>query len=153
MSQATLIPRKNLLGKLIGDPGGSKLADMLKRADENLESIRADCLNALDRHLDGIAQLRAEAGGEPSLAVKDSIYQLSGEIHGVAGVFGFEALGEAAFSLCELTDRLRRSGRWAQDAIDVHIGALRLLRHPESLGDAAVVLGGLRQVLERFPAA
>ncbi len=124
---------------------------MLKRADENLDAIRAECLDALDRHLEQITQLRAQSGAAPSAEIKDAIYQLASDIHGVAGVFGLEALGEAAFSLCELADRLRRSDRWSQDAIDVHISALRLLRHPESADDSNQVLRGLYQVLGRFP--
>jgi len=151
MSDATLIPWQNRLAKLIREPGGAKVAEVLKRADENLDAIRAQCLDALDRHLEEITQLRASSGPAPSAAVKDAIYQLASDIHGVAGVFGLEALGEAAFSLCELADRLRRSDRWSQDAVDVHISALRLLRHPEGAGDSAQVLRGLYQVLGRFP--
>ena len=151
MSDATLIPWQNRLAKLIREPGGSKVADVLKRADENLDAIRSECLDALDRHLEEITRLRTASGDNPSPEAKDAIYQLASDIHGVAGVFGLETLGEAAFSLCELTDRLRRSDRWSPDAVEVHISALRLLRHPEGAGDSAEVMLGLRKVLGRFP--
>ena len=151
MSAAKLIPLENRLARLIRRPGGAKVADVLKRADENLESIRADCMTALDRHLEEIGRLRAQSGRKASIEVKDAIYRLGNDIHGVAGVFGLTELGEAAFSLCELADRLRLSDRWSQAAVDVHISALRLLRHPEGAGDSARVLAGLRQVVERFP--
>ena len=151
MSDTTLIPWQNRLAKLIQQPGGSKVAEVLQRADDNLETIRANCLLAVDRQLEEITRLRADAGPNPSLEVKDAVYQLASDIHGVAGVFGLEALGQAAFSLCELADRLRRSDRWSQDAIDVHIAALRLLRHPEGAVDGAQMLEGLHKVLDRFP--
>ena len=153
MSPVIRIPWENRLTKMIQQPGGMKVVDALQRAADNLDSIRGECVAALDQRLDEIVRLHVQGGQKPEPAVEDAIYQMANEIHGVAGVFGMAELGEAAFSLCDLVDRLRALGRWSSAAIEVHIAALRLFREPEVVGDRAQVLQGLRKVTDRYAAA
>ena len=152
MSKVVLIPWENRLTKMIHEPGGVKVVDALERAAENLEAIRGECLVALEQRLEEIVRLHGEGGDSPAPAGQDGIYQLANEIHGVAGVFGMAEMGEAAFSLCELVDRLRALGRWSAAAIAVHISALKLFREPASADDRAEVLHGLKLITERYAA-
>ncbi len=153
MSAAVFIPWENRLAKVMRKPGGVRVEDALQRADENLEDIREECLASVDEQLDQIERMAREAGASPTEPASLAIYQLSNDIHAVAGVFGLTELGHAAFSLCELVDRLRARGRWSQPAVEVHLSAFRLLRNPDGATDRSAVLDGLRRVTEHVPVA
>lgn len=144
----------NRLAKLIHQPGGVKVSEAIDRAAENLETLRDSCLGEIDLQLQKIERLHAAAGQRPSPEVQEAIYRLSNDIHGVAGMFDLPDLGAAAYSLCELIERLRLGGRWNPAAIEVHLAAFRLFRHPEAAADErarAAVLGGLGEVVARAP--
>ncbi len=149
MTAVMRVPWENRLAKMIREPGGVKLNEAVRQADENLESVRDSCLEALDGYLAEIERLHSEGGASPSEEAKEQIYQLANDIHGVAGVFGLDDLGHAAFSLCELVDRLRAARRWTAASVEVHLAALRLLRHPG--GEHGDMLEGLRRVVARVP--
>ena len=135
------------------EPGGIRVPDALKKAAENLETIRDDCLGALDEQLTEIERLCAEGGDDPPDTVKLDIYRISNDILAVAGVFSLVELGEAAFSLCELIDRLRGGGGWSRAAVAVHVSAFRLLRNPDDHTDRSALVQGLRRVTEKTPTA
>ncbi len=149
MSPVRRLNRVFRLSKLITEPGGIRVTDAVAAATQNLESVRQTCLDKVDRCLNEIEALHAEAGRKASPEVRDEIYRLANQIHGLAGVFGLAPLGEAAFSLCELIDRLQHAGAWRWDAVEVHLNALRLLRRPEHVDDCDAVLEGLRRVADR----
>jgi hypothetical protein len=149
MSEVRRIARPNRLARLLSEPGGISAGDALRKAAENLESIRESSLSSLDEHLARIEALRRDAGGKASAETEEAIYRLSNSIHAIAGLFGLDQLGEAAFSLCELIDRQRERGRWSPEAVDVHLSAFRLFRHPDLPVDGETVLAGLRRISER----
>jgi hypothetical protein len=149
MSQVKRIPWSNRLARLLREPGGITAGHALRKAAENLETIRESSLEALDQRLAQIEALRLEAGRTASAEVKDAIYRLSNDIHGIAGVFGLHQLGEAAFSLCELIDRQHEHDRWSPEAVDVHLAAFRIFRRPDDGVDGEAVLAGLRQITDR----
>lgn len=151
MTPSGRLQRPNRLARLLAEPGGVRVSDAIHKATENLETIRSSCLETIDRCLSEIEGHHLSGGRKPSEETKDHVYRLSNEIHGLAGVFGLKQLGEAAYSLCELVDRLRASGAWRRDAVEVHVSALRLLRRPEHAPDPDAVLQGLRRVTERAP--
>ena len=150
MSIVRKIKVENRLAKLVQAPGGVTLAEALKRADQNIETVRDDYLAVLDELIGRIERL--SAGSTPQPKVVDELYTCSNEVLAMAGVFGLGELGEAAYSFCELLDRLRRTGAWSPQSVVVHINTMKLLRHPErasSLGGCRAVLDGLREVTNR----
>lgn len=149
MSKVKVIHRENRLGAMLRQPGGITVGHAIRKAEENLEGIREASLRAVDGQIGQIEAAVRKAGARPSAFDREEIYRLAGEIHGVAGVFGLEQLGEAAFSLCELVDHLGEADRWSAQAIAVHLSALRLFRHPEANLDGKAVLAGLQRVVER----
>ena len=151
MSSVMRVPWENRLSKIVKDPGGVRVVDALEQASKNLESIRGDCIAAVDEHLAEIARVHREAGDHPTVEQKTLIYQLGNDIYGMAGLFGLNQLGEAAFSLCELADRMRASEKWSAPAIEVHLAALRLFRTPAPAAEGAAVLQGLHKVTDRTP--
>ena len=152
MSAVMRVPWTNRLTKLIREPGGVKVEDALEQAKVNLETVRESSLVAVDARLSEIEELHRQAAAGITPALRDAIYAQASDIHSVAGVFDLADLGEAAFSLCELVDRLRVLDRWDPQAVEVHLYALRLFREPQPQGGEAV-LEGLRRVTGRVPKA
>lgn len=141
---------ENRLAKLIDLPGGLTLADALTRADRNLDKVKDGYLETIDARIAEIEGLAA--GGRPPAATVERLYAASNEMVATAGVFGLTELGQAAYSFCELIDRLRTADTWSAEAVAVHVNAMKLLRHPqaaESHGGADAVVEGLRKVTDR----
>ena len=125
MSQVKFIPWKSRLSKIMRQPGGTTVRGALKDAKRNLDMIRRECVAEIDAKLGVIQQKFGQAQTKPSDADLDELYRLSNDIVGMAGVFEMNELGEAAFSLCELIDRLKAPDQWDWPAVEVHLSALR----------------------------
>jgi hypothetical protein len=125
-------------------PGGMRIGDALLKAAANLELIREPCLEDVDEQLERLDRLSSQGGESPDDDLKLEMYRCGNDIHAIAGVFGLVEMGAAAFSLCELIDRLRTSGGWTKPAVDVHLSSLHLLRHPADEDRASVVEGLIR---------
>ena len=150
MSTVRRIKVENRLAKLVQMPGGISLAEALDKADQNLEVVKDQYLAILDEKIARIEQLAGAA--KPAPATVDELYAASNDMVTVAGVFALGELGQAAYSFCELLDRLRQTGAWSPQAVAVHVSAMKLLRHPQtadSHGGCKAVLEGLRQVTDR----
>src|SRR5262245_40133254 len=152
MSGATFIPWENRLAKVMSQPGGVRVGDALAQAAKNLELAKDECLAEMDGQLAEIESLCAQAGRQPEDDVKRRIYDLSNDVVSVAGTFELTELGQAAFCLCELVDRLRGLGRWNQAAVEVHLSACRLLRRPDTTTDRSQVIEGLKKLAEQVAA-
>ena len=153
MSKAKFTPWKSRLSKIIRQPGGVTVRGALKDAKRNLDMIRRECVAEIDAKLGVIQQKYGQAEDRPETADLDELYRLSNDIVGMAGVFEMNELGEAAFSLCELIDRLKAPDQWDWPAVEVHLSGLRLLRRatpgaPENQD----VLNGLRKLTARVDA-
>jgi hypothetical protein len=150
MSSAIFIPWENKLAKVMREPGGVRVADALEKAARNLDLAKDDCLADMDEQLAELESLAGQAGRQPADDVKNRIYDLSNDVVAIAGAFQLTELGQAAFCLCELVDRLRAMGLWSQPAVEVHLSACRLLRRPDASTDRSKVLAGLKQLIERI---
>jgi len=150
VSKVKFIPGKSRLSKVMRQPGGTTVVGALKDAKRNLDMIRRECVVEIDAKLNLIQQKFGQAEQKPDDADLDEFYRLSNDIVGMAGVFEMNELGEAAFSLCELIDRLKTPDQWDWPAVEVHLSGLRLLRRttpgsPENQD----VLTGLRKLTAR----
>jgi hypothetical protein len=149
----TVITRRpqNRLGKVVWQPGGKTIAQALDDAQANLDELRGASLDLLRVKLEEIQALGQRAETNPKAADVEALYALSGEVLDIAGLFGLPELGQAAFSLCELLDRLKSRKAWNWPAVQVHLHGLLILADPEKTppeGRASVV-EGLRQVCQR----
>jgi hypothetical protein len=149
----TVITRRpeNRLAKVVWLPGGKSIAQALDDAQANLEEIRAEQLGLLNSKLDELQALGKQSEKSPTLANIEGLYALSSEVIDIAGLFGLPELGHAAFSLCELLDRLKSRKAWNWPAVQVHLHGLLVLADldktpPEGRQD---VVEGLRQVCQR----
>jgi hypothetical protein len=149
----TVITRRpeNRLAKVIWVPGGKTIAQALDDAQANLEEIRQESLGVLRAKLEEIQALGRKSETAPSDDTIQGLYNLSSEVLDIAGLFGLPELGHAAFSLCELLDRLKSRKIWNWPAVQVHLHGLLVLADPEKTppeGRQSVV-DGLRQVCQR----
>jgi hypothetical protein len=150
VTEAKIIPWTTRLSKVIRQPGGTTAGGAVKDARRNLETIRLECIAEIDGTLRQIQQNFGQAVERPNDAELEELYRCSNEIVGIAGVFDLTELGEAAFSLCELLDRMKLADQWDWPAVEMHLAGLRLLRRAEP-GQLAnqQVLDGLRQLTAR----
>ena len=149
----TVITRRpeNRLAKVIWVPGGKTFAQALDDAHANLEEVRQESLNVLRTKLEEIQTLGRKSATEPNAEAIEGLYNLSSEVLDIAGLFGLPELGHAAFSLCELLDRLKSKKIWNWPAVQVHLHGLLVLADPDKIppeGRESVV-DGLRQVCQR----
>jgi hypothetical protein len=149
----TVITRRpeNPLGKVIWIPGGKSVAQALDDAQSSLDEIRGQELDVLRIKLEEIQILGKKNQTTPNAADISTLYALSSEVIDIGGLFGLPELGQAAFSLCELLDRLRSRKTWNWPAVQVHLHGLLVLADPDKTPPEAriAVVDGLRQVCER----
>ena len=132
-------------------PGGKTVEEATQDAESNMESIRDKVLTAMDKKVQRLLDSAAAITVDPNPEVLTDCYNVANEIFSLAGAFGKEQMGEAAYSLCELIDRSREAGKWSDPAFQAHMNALRLMRHDETEeGQEArkVVLEGLKSVVD-----
>jgi hypothetical protein len=153
VSTVKFTPWTSRLSKIIKQPGGTTVRGALKDAKLNLEKMRLECVIEIDAKLGEIQQRFGRAHDRPADDQIDEFYRLSNDIVGTAGLFDLTELGEAAFSLCELLDRLKSSDQWDGPAIEIHLSALTLLRRatPDA-PENQPVLEGLRKLTARVDA-
>lgn len=146
MTQARTVKVRTALSRQLSQPGGRSLAEAERLADAALQTHRADAFAELGRLL---AELETACMSR-SEADQPRVYALAASIVDLAGFFDTGPFYDAAYSLCDLTDRTRERGLWSWDAIRVHVQTLRLL-HLAGLGspapDAAALLAGLHRVV------
>jgi len=149
MSKVRIFFRENPLARMVRGAGGVRFEEAVAQAHANLDSIREDCIAAVDTDIARLDLLLDRAMHRPDPVALSEAYQRSNAIAGVAGSCGMAELGEAAFSLCELLDRIMHSEGWNAQAAAVHLNAIKLLRSmagAASGGPGRAVLDGLREV-------
>ncbi|MEI9890121.1 MAG: hypothetical protein WDN45_05405 [Caulobacteraceae bacterium] len=149
----TVITRRpeNRLAKVIWVPGGKTIAQALDDAQSNLDEIRQESLGVLRAKLEQLQALGQKSAAAPAEADIEALYTLSSDVLDSAGLFGLPELGHAAFSLCELLDRLKSRKSWNWPAVQVHLHGLLVLADPDKTPpeDRQTVVEGLRQVCQR----
>jgi len=149
VSTARVFQIENRLAKLARSAGGKTIDEALRAAEARVASVRDRCVAALAGKADRLAVHAKAAKGEREGPDINGLYDVSNAIFGVAGVYGLNALAEAACSLCDLVDRTRSGEEINWSAIDVHVDGIRLLATGETAGSESI-LAGLRRVHARF---
>jgi hypothetical protein len=134
---------ENRLAKIALAPGGLRRDEAVAAANANLEEIQEDCVREVDASFSQLKQLAESPDVASNTKLQRKIYAQSNRIAGIAGSCGLPAMGEAAFSLCELVDRQIQSGGWNAEAVAVLIDGMALLR----AGGAQLPLEGQKQIL------
>jgi hypothetical protein len=142
----------NRLKWRVSDKGVSR-SDAVRQAERNLTSIKDEGLAFVDQSLDQLERLFA-ASKTLSDEVAPALYETSNAIAGIAAVFGLEAMGKAAYSLCELLAGFETSGLFSRQAVKAHLDAMRILRSLSSANgkQAAVLLDNLSRLVSHLEA-
>jgi chemotaxis protein histidine kinase CheA len=139
------------LKKILRESGGTTAEQAVRAATKNLESIREQCMAAIDEKIEEILAL-VSSDDENRF---DTIYARANEVFGEAGAFGLNELSQAAHSLCSLLAQSPEEKRRVV-AVKLHVDSMRALRHPGMAGDEkarAAVLAALRQLTAKVTAA
>ena len=147
MSNPEFIKVKYKLSEQVVKPGGMTADIANQRALRELEAQAGDARKAL-----GASIGRMEAMCQEKSAPVDAVYDESSTVLDIAGLFNQRILCDAAYSLCELTDRLRTVGRHDWQAIGVHVNALRLIwAKDKAIGpEMKTVVDGLWALTDRL---
>jgi hypothetical protein len=148
MTAAKVFKVQNRLSKVVRLPGGKTVAEALRSADKRIESARETCLATLEDKVGRLAAYADQGPSDPAAAL-DGLYRAADEIFSVAGAFGLNGLGDAAYGLCDLAGRFQVEGPVNWQAISVHVNGIRLLS-TGAVADPEMVLAGLREVRNRF---
>jgi hypothetical protein len=123
---------ENRLAKSLWAPGGKTIAQALEDATSNIEAARLESLDVLRAKLAQIQTLSRAPPQGVSVADTRILYGLSNEVLDISGVYGLVELGQAAYSLCELLDKLGERQVWNWPAVEVHLNGLLLLADPDN---------------------
>lgn len=147
MTDPEFIKVKYRLSEQVARPGGMTAELANQRARRELDAQSGDARKSL-----GVTIGRLEALLQAKAAPMDEVYAESSTILDIAGLFNMKMLCDAAYSLCELTDRLRTSGHSDWEAIGIHVHALRLIWSKDQLvsPEMKAVVDGLWALTDRL---
>lgn len=146
MSAVTIIRRVSNLSKMVGESGGKTVLAALRDVELETAGLRDEGRALLMEAIDVLEAAMAEPPGADWL---ETVYSTSSAIIDICPP-DLPALGKAAWSLCDLTDRQRKSGRLEVAPIAVHVAAIRTLSQDGlDAHKAAPLLMGLEALLAR----
>ena len=152
MSDVRIIRVKSKLARFAFGKGGVAFQDAVKRADEAVAANFGAFLVTVDEILAELQAGFGQAGPDRTATDYEAVYGLASRLIDVSICLPETLLANAAHALCELADRGAETGRWDQQAVEIHIKVLQLLRHAGSSMSAAQrtrVVEGLGKVTER----
>ncbi len=138
-----------------GGPGAVDLATLERAekviadmADSYLEWVQED-LNKLDECY------KAMQGAEPPRRKSaEGLFQVSHDIKGQGGSFGYDLMTVIGNELCRLLERQESFGSAELQAIKVHIDAMKLVIQNKMTGDGGAngkaLVAGIRQVGDKL---
>ena len=154
MSVVKWIQKKPRLATMIDEPGGVTVGKALEQANELLGDLKAESLQVVEAAVVALEGMTKAAPANPGPWLEE-VYRLAAEVLKGVGPFDLDDLARASFSLSELADRFRESGRCELAPIQVHVQSLRLLLANDTLPAAAraEIINGLDRVLALAPRA
>ena len=118
MTRGRTFKVKRSLSYKIKEPGGRLVRDA-EALDTHRDDVMANVATILDQ-LDAVCADKPDDGGA-------RIYALASSMIDVAGFFDTGPLYDAAYSLCDIADRMIAGDKWRWPAVQVHLQALRLI--------------------------
>lgn len=149
MSGAEFVKVKYRLTEQVARDGGMTAGMASERAQRELAAHAGDARKALSASIGRIEAMCAE-----KTASVDAVYQEGSAVLDIAGLFNQRTLCDAAYSMCELCDRLRTLGRMDWNAVGVHASSLRLIWAKDKDDDPSLkaVVDGLWAITDRLQA-
>lgn len=123
MTEAKKLKIKTSLALKMERPGGRTFQEIAGRADGKLEGHREAVMATIAERAEALDALCVRQ--DPCDA--GAVYGLASQIVDLAGYFDTGPLYEAAYSLCDIADRMLGLGVWLWPPVEVHSRALRLI--------------------------
>jgi hypothetical protein len=147
MSDSNLFKVTSRLSEQVDRPGGMTAQIAIQRVTHEMSAEAGRSREVVGESLTQLEQLcKAQAGG------MDAVYDVATAVIDVAGLFDERILCDAAYSLCELTDRLRTQDKVDWSAVAVHVEALKLIYgvDPRNTAQFRPVVDGLWKVTDKY---
>lgn len=151
-------PPNNLGNKVVkGGPGAVDLAT-LERAEAVIADMAGDYLEWIQEDLQKMEKAFAalsSASGDRQAEI-DEVYQISHDIKGQGGSFGYDLMTAIGNQLCRLIEKSNSIGDDEIAAIGLHVNAMKLIITQRMEGDGGEagdnMLVGLQQVVDKLVA-
>ena len=127
------------LQRQMARPGGRLIVEAESRANQALEGQRDHVFDLLATNIDAIDALCVSRPDD----APTQIYAFASAMVDMAGYLDVPTFFEAAFSLCEIADRMRAADAWSWPSVEVHVRVLRL-----TLADSGKATPGSERLLE-----
>lgn len=150
---ARIFPVDTRFQQLARRPGGATRERAIESAQRQIDDMKTDFVDWLDRELQQLSNLAQQVMNNPNdTAAFERTHQASRQLRDVGSTMGYELVTFIANNLCEILDAIKAGARCERDMIDCHMDALLLARtepyrnlHPEQLPE---MTSGLRRVVE-----
>jgi len=151
MTKPTIRKVHTSLQRQMARPGGRLIVEAESRANQALEGQRDHVFDLLATNVDAIDALCVSRPDDAST----QIYAYASAMVDMAGYLDVPAFFEAAFSLCEIADRMRAAGVWSWPSVEVHVRVLRLTlaEDGKATPGSERLLDGLRALTAHVPSA
>lgn len=151
MSEARVTKITTSLSRQLFEPGGRTIRTALETANAELEAHREPVLATITETLDMLDAVAAKAAPDSGAR----IYQLASAIVDLGGFFDMGPMHEAAYSLCDISDRMNTAGTWHWPSVAVHLQAMRLILNSgcRESRESDALLEGLHSVSQHVVAA
>jgi hypothetical protein len=148
MTEARTFKVKTNLSKQVSCPGGRTISSAVARATAALDGHRDKAMQTVE---ETVCSLEEICGSQP-VGSERRVYDLATVLLDLSGFFDTGPLYPAAYSLCEISDRMLDAEAWDWPSVEVHVRALRFVLADgcRSGGMAETILAGLRSVTERM---
>ena len=150
MSRVRFVKPQYKLSQQIDEPGGRTVQVAIQSAEEGVGTLKAACVAAVDKQLGELDQAFAVLPDTFDDAAMGKLYHCSTSLIGICSAADLKEMDKAAYSLCDLLDRMTASRRMERGAIAVHVQALHLLRRPPASLQLKEVLQGLARVRQKY---
>lgn len=113
-------------------PGGRTVAAALSAADAAVDERREAAMASLQAGLGGLQALAARR----ALVDAPELYARAAALLDLAGFFDTGPLYDAAYSLCDLCERMQGAGAWRWPPVEAHLQALARILADDCRRDA-----------------
>lgn len=150
-----LIERPNDLKDKAGRPPTAEELRVLEKAEQAMEKLGDKYVEAahddVTKLVKAMEKLKANPGDPQAL---DDIFQISHDMKGQGGSFGYPLVSTIGYKLCRLIERVKAPGPAEMAAIALHVEAMNLVVRSHIKGDGgqqgAALIKGLDAILAKF---
>ena len=154
-----ITPPNTLKGKVkVGGPGAVD-AETLERAEQVIAGMSQDYLEWVEEDLSNIdaAFTKLKAGDGDRAANLERIFQISHDMKGQGGSFGYHMMTQIGDKLCRFIEGIEGAGPDESVVIGLHIDAMKLVIANRMEGDGGKeggkLFAGLEQVVKKVGAS